>query len=353
MAQMIKHKSIINEKTTLLKSLSILNKADIKCLIITDKENKVKGTLTDGDIRRSILRNIDLNSKIKNIYNKKFKFFFVNKYNRKKIRSILENKENHIDVIPILKKSKKLEKLFTLKNFKKIDQGSKKNIFDTKVVIMAGGLGKRLLPLTKKIPKALIKFKDKTFLEIILESFFIQGFKDFSITLFHKKKLIQNYLNKNKKYSVECLNEPKPLGTAGGLKYLKKNSAKYFMVTNCDNFYKINYNNLLNYHKKFKYDFTVVASKKTLRLPYGICKVNKEKFLSLVEKPEYSNLVNSGLYVLSKKILKNIKNKKMDMNELIEIINKKKYKIGVYPIDEKSWIDVGTLSNLSTELHIL
>ena len=79
MAQMIKHKSIINEKTTLLKSLSILNKADIKCLIITDKENKVKGTLTDGDIRRSILRNIDLNSKIKNIYNKKFKFFFVNK----------------------------------------------------------------------------------------------------------------------------------------------------------------------------------------------------------------------------------------------------------------------------------
>lgn len=349
---MISQKMIIDEDAKILKSLSVLNQADNKCLIVVDKKKKVKGTLTDGDIRRAILKNKSFNSSIKKIYNKKFKFFYERNYKVNEIVSILKNKENHIDAIPILNKYKKLIKILTLENLFKNNDSKIKEIKDTKIIIMAGGLGTRLMPLTKRIPKPLIKFKDKTFIDIILNNFFIQGFKNFGITLFHKKKLIQSYLKKNKKYNVKCISEKKPLGTAGGLSYLKNYNEKYFIVTNCDNFYKINYYNLLKYHKRYKYDFTIVASKKTLKLPYGICKIINGKFDGLVEKPEYSNLVNSGLYVLNKKVLKFLRKKKIDMNDYIDVLKRKNIKIGIYPIDENSWIDVGTLSSLNSELNL-
>tara|TARA_B100000886_G_scaffold205780_1_gene142124 strand:- start:1146 stop:2201 length:1056 start_codon:yes stop_codon:yes gene_type:complete len=347
---MINQKLIINEDEKILKCLSKLNDADIKCLIVVDKKKIVKGTLTDGDIRRAILRNVDTNSSIKKIYNKDFKFFFENNFNEKKIRSILENKENHIEIIPILKKNKRLKKIFFLNNFLKDNEISGKEVKDIKVVIMAGGLGTRLYPLTKKIPKALVKFKTETFLKIILENFFIQGFKNFGITLFHKKEMIKSYLNKIKRYEIEYFIEKKPLGTAGGLYFLKRNKEKYIILTNCDNFYKINYLDLFKYHKKYKYDFTIVASKKTLKLPYGICKMINEKFIGIVEKPEYSNFVNSGLYVMNRKVLDLLEKKKIDMDQLIGMVERRKMKIGVYPIDEKSWIDVGTLSSFNSEL---
>ncbi len=349
---MINQKMIIEEDAKILKSLSVLNQVDNKCLIVVDKKKKVKGTLTDGDIRRAILKNKNFNSAIKKIYNKKFKFFYERNYKINQIISILKNKENHIDAIPILNKYKKLIKILTLENLSKNNESKIKEIKDTKIIIMAGGLGTRLMPLTKKIPKPLIKFKDKTFIDIILNNFFIQGFQNFGITLFHKKNLVQSHLKKNNKYNVQSIIEKKPLGTAGGLANLKNSKEQYFIITNCDNFYKINYFNLLKYHKRYKYDFTIVASKKTLKLPYGICKVTNQKFVGLVEKPEYSNLVNSGLYVLNKKVLKYLSKKKIDMNEYIDILKKKKTKIGIYPIDEKSWIDVGTLSSLNSELNL-
>ena len=352
MELMINQKLLISENTKILKCLSKLNNVNLKCLIVLDKKKIVKGTLTDGDMRRALLRNVNPNSSIKNIYNKNFKFFFENNFNEEKIRLIIENKENHIEIIPILSKNKKLKKTFSSQNFLKKDKVLEKNVKNIKIIIMAGGLGTRMLPLTKKIPKALIKFKENTFLKIILDNFFIQGFQNFGITLFHKKNMIKSYLNKIKKYKIEYIVEKKPLGTAGGLYFLRKNKEKYIMVTNCDNFYKINYLDLLNYHKKYKYDFTIVASKKTLKLPYGICKMSNEKFLDIIEKPEYSNIVNAGLYIFDKKVLKLLNKRKTDMNQLIEMVKKKKMKIGVYPIDEKSWIDVGTLSSLKSELKI-
>tara|TARA_X000000950_G_scaffold288823_1_gene407652 strand:+ start:1779 stop:2837 length:1059 start_codon:yes stop_codon:yes gene_type:complete len=349
---MINEKLIVREDEKILKCLSKLNDVDIKCLIVVDKKKIVRGTLTDGDIRRAILRNVDSNSSIKKIYNKDFKFFFENNVNEKKISSILENKQNHIEIIPILKKNKRLKKIFSLNNFFKDKEISGKEVKGIKVVVMAGGLGKRLFPLTKKIPKALVKFKSETFLKIILENFFMQGFKNFGITLFHKKKMIKSYLNKIKRYKMDYFIEKKPLGTAGGLCFLKENKEKYIMVTNCDNFYKINYLDLFKYHKKYKYDFTIVASKKTLKLPYGICKIINEKFIGIEEKPEYSNFVNSGLYVMNRKVLDLLEKKKTDMDQLIDMIIRRKMKIGVYPIDEKSWIDVGTLSLLNSELNL-
>ena len=164
--------------------------------------------------------------------------------------------------------------------------------------------------------------------------------------------MILAYLKKIDKYKVQPLSENKPLGTAGGLVKFKKIKNQYIIVTNCDNFYKINYLDLLKYHKKYKYDFTIVATKRTLKLPYGICKMINEKFIGLVEKPEYSNFVNSGLYVMNRKVLDLLEKKKTDMDQLIEMVKRRKMKIGVYPIDEKSWIDVGTLSSLNSELKI-
>ena len=140
---MISQKMIIDEDAKILKSLSVLNQADNKCLIVVDKKKKVKGTLTDGDIRRAILKNKSFNSSIKKIYNKKFKFFYERNYKVNEIVSILKNKENHIDAIPILNKYKKLIKILTLENLFKNNDSKIKEIKDTKIIIMAGGLGTR------------------------------------------------------------------------------------------------------------------------------------------------------------------------------------------------------------------
>lgn len=209
---------------------------------------------------------------------------------------------------------------------------------------MAGGRGSRLKPFTNILPKPLMPINDETMLDVIMRDLKSYGLNKIFLTINYKSEIIKSYLKEmNYKNNVKCLYEKEPLGTAGGLRLLPKNSSKTYLVTNCDILTKVNYDKLINHHKKSKNSMTLVTSNKKYILPYGIYKKDKKgKFDEIVEKPSNNFTVNIGIYVIEKKCFSLIpKFRKFDMTELIKKIKTKKLKIGNYNISEKNWQDIG------------
>ena len=212
------------------------------------------------------------------------------------------------------------------------------------VVIMAGGLGSRLRPLTNIIPKPLIPLQDKTVIEKIIERFYEQGFEKFILSINYKSNIIKSFLKKLRpKFNYEFIEEKKKLGTAGSLYFLKNKKRKKYFIINCDTIIDIDYLKLLDFHKSNKNDLTLVVSAKKFLVPYGSCKMKKNgELLELEEKPEHHHLVNTGLYLINSQLFNYIKKSRyLDFDDFIKIIKRKKKKIGLFPISESSWSDVG------------
>lgn len=209
---------------------------------------------------------------------------------------------------------------------------------------MAGGLGTRLAPFTTVLPKPLIPINGKPVIEHIIERFFENGFRKFYITLNYKSKILKAFFNEFKKYKkVKFIEEKKPLGTAGSLSFFKKKNYNNIIVINCDSLINLNYANYLKYHIESNNDMTLVGCKMSYAFPYGICKFKENNTLlsEIEEKKKYNFFVNTGLYILKSKLVSFKKNTKIDMNEFISILISKGKNIGIYPIDENSWKDVG------------
>ncbi len=353
MERMIKKNLLISENNNILQALKLLNKNNGKCLIVMNKFKQIVGTVTDGDIRRAFLYNQKTTTKLKKICNKNYKFIFDYNFNESEVKKIIK-KENDDFILPIINKEKKLLKIYSKQNFLKNKKISKIN-FNLPVVIMAGGLGLRMKPVTNILPKPLMPVGNKTVIEIIIDRFYEQGLNNFILTLNYKKNFIKAYFKDlKKKYSLKYIDENKPLGTAGSLSFLKNYNSSAFLVANCDNLISLNFRNFYNFHKNNNYDFTIVVSQKKFTIPYGVCEINNNdnSFVKIFEKPKYDYLVNTGVYIINKKVILKIKNnKKMDMNELINEIKKNKFKIGIYPINENSWVDVGQWSRYTKFLH--
>lgn len=336
-------KIIILENQSIKKALEVLSKIKIKCLIVISQKKKVVGTITDGDIRRSLLQGKTLKTKLRDIHNKKFTYFYDNEFNKNQIQKEFEKFKN-LKLIPILKKNNQISSIYSSNNFFNFLEDTKKKFNKTKVVIMAGGFGTRLAPATNVLPKPLLPIGSKTLIEIVIDKFYQQGFNNFILSVYYKKDLIKAYFKEqNNKYKLEFINEKKPLGTAGSLFFLKRYKNKSFIVTNCDNIIDTNYYSLMTHHEKYKNDITLVGTKKKFLLPYGILESDKyHNLLKIKEKPNLSFIINSGLYVINKKVIQNLKTvKKIDMNELINQSIKKKFKVGVFSLNENSWTEVG------------
>lgn len=339
---MIKNYSTINKDLSLTNALEYLSKAENKCLFVIDKNKSVIGTLTDGDIRRSLIKSKDLNNKVGNICNKKFLYFKKDVSKAKIYETFLKNKS---PLIPVLKNKKIikvyfLSEIFNNKKFK-ISDNSIKNL---EVAIMAGGKGQRLNPFSEVLPKPLIPINGKPVIDHLIENFLNIGIKKISITVNYKKNIIKSYLQDQfKNTKIKYIEEKKPLGTASSLSLLKKKENKNLLVINCDTILNINYDKLLDYHINQKNDFTVVAAFKKIKIPYGVCEINKKQTLKkIIEKPTTTNLVIVGAYCLKNKLIKYIpKNTFFNMNDFIKKLIKKKYKVGIYPISELDWQDVG------------
>ena len=323
-----------------------LDKSGKKCLIVANKKNKLLGTLTDGDVRKAILKGKFLKDNINGIYEKNPTLLKKGNYSPNEIKDLFLKKK--VDVIPIVDSSKKVvDLIFFTEIFKKNKSNKHYKNFSTAVVIMAGGKGTRLEPFTNVLPKPLVPINEKPVIEHIIERFIKNRFYNFFITLNYKSKILKAYFQETKpKFKLSFIDEPKPLGTAGGLSLLGSKLKKPFIVTNCDTIIDVNFDDLINFHITNSNDVTLVVSSKEHIIPYGTCKLTKKGYLQkIIEKPKFDFFVNVGMYVLNPNLIKLIpKSKTFDMTDFIQLLKTKKKQIGVYPIDDESWIDVGQWS---------
>jgi len=342
---MIEKDIFINETVFVKDALKKLDKTAEKVLLVADEANCLLGTLTDGDIRRFVLGGGSLENEIKDVYNKKPICFKQKDFSIDKIKEMFI--ENKIDLIPILDDRDRVIDFMTWDRvFSKDDKAATaiKSKIDAPVVIMAGGKSTRLEPFTKILPKPLFPIGDKPIVEIIIEEFKKQAVREFYLVLNYKSELIESYFNNiEKDYKVQYIREGDFWGTTGGLKLLEKEISDCFIVSNCDVIVKANFEEVIDFHKKQGASLTVLSSFQHYNIPYGIVKFEKEgKVTDIIEKPEYTFMVNAGVYILDRDCLKLIpKNTHFDMTDLIKSLVKNNKKVVTYPVNENDYMDIG------------
>ena len=332
------NKAILKSSDTVKDAFSNLEKTGLQIIFICSQANKFIGTITDGDIRRGLLKGVNLNQKLINIVNKN-PIITKNKVSLETARKIMEF--NKIQYLPFINKSNKIYDVYSLKNL------DTDNSYVYDVIVMAGGLGKRLLPVTNKIPKALVKLNGTPLIEIVIGKLQKFGFYSFYISVNHLKKNIKKHLGSGNKLNVKIkyIEEKKPLGTAGSLSLLKKIS-KNFIVINCDVITSLNFLELIKFHEEKNSDVTIASNIVETKSNFGELKIKGNKVLSFEEKPVEKKYNNAGIYVFKNSILKYTqKNIKLDMNTLINVLLKKKLKVNIFPMYE-NWSDIGLKSQL-------
>ncbi|MCF8296625.1 MAG: NTP transferase domain-containing protein [Saprospiraceae bacterium] len=327
----------INQGTTIIEALKRMDEIGRKLLIVVEGD-RYFGLLSIGDIQRAILEKTDLSEPIERILRKEVKSAAIGSNLEELKKEMLKNR---IEFMPIVDaKNEIVEVLFWDDLFKEeIKYHSK---IDIPVVIMAGGKGSRMKPFTDVLPKAMIPVHEHTVIEEIMEKFKKYGVTEFYISVNHQADLIENYLI-SREYNIEFIREEKPLGTAGSLFLLKDKFDDNIFVINCDTLIFEDYFQMLKFHKENNNKITIISALRSVKIPFGVIETEPGGiFKKIEEKPEYNFQINSGFYLLNHEVLDYIpENQKFDMPELIEKAQIKGDKIGVFPISEKSWQDLG------------
>jgi len=325
----------IYEKSTIENAIEIINKNGKGICLVIDSNYILKGLLTDGDIRRLLLKGSRLSDRIYKKYNKNF--FYIKKNNLHKVN--LQEIKKKFSHIPILKKRKIISLL--LKDDLHVEKKS------NYIFILAGGLGSRMGNLTKNLPKPMLKINKKSILENQINFFKKKGFYNFIISVNYLSNKIINYFGNGKKFdlNIKYCKEKKFLGTAGPLSLLRnKKMIDDIIVINGDIYADIDFRKILGYHKKNNKDLTLCATRQQYKFPFGVINKNTKTLDFIDEKPEFNFLINSGIYILKPKILNFLKfNKYLNMNNFINNLKKNKKKIGIYLIYERIF-DIGNKS---------
>jgi dTDP-glucose pyrophosphorylase len=345
---------IIKDEVNIRKAMQKLDESHRKILFVIQNDYSIVGSLTDGDIRRWILKGKMLNEPVSSVCNLS-PICVAPDYSLGDVKqSMLEHK---VQAIPVVDSDNKIiDVLFWDVVFDDEAHFAQKPKMDIPVVIMAGGAGTRLDPFTRILPKPLIPIGDKSIIEVIIDKYREYGINDFYVSIYSKAKLIKAYFEEvNPPYKITYLEEKVPLGTVGILSEIKNVIDDSVILTNCDTIIDCDYADLVGFHNNNAYDITLVGSMITTKIPYGICETaDGGKLLSLTEKPEYSYLASTGMYVLRKKALKHIPDgKKFNITDLIEVVRASNGSVGVYPISEKSWLDTGEWQEYKKTVELL
>lgn len=324
----------ITPEVTIREALRIIDTGAMKIAIVVDEEGKLIGTLTDGDIRRGILKGMGLEDAIRDIYNHEPIFVSVSETKEKIIELAISNRIYQIPVVDIDGRVIRLAE---------IDELIKQERHPNTVVLMAGGLGSRLRPLTDHTPKPMLPIGGKPILETVISRFSKQGFSRFVIALNYKGDIIRNHFGNGESMGVEIqyLEENQRMGTAGALGLLEKTPNESFFVMNADILTLVNFESLMDFHVRNGADATMCIREFGMEVPYGVVRLNKENIVSIEEKPIQQFYVNAGIYVLTPEILDLIpKGLPIDMTGLFEQAVNKGLTTLSFPIRE-FWMDIG------------
>jgi len=336
-------KITIDHSTTVREAIKIIDESHFGIVVII-KDEKVIGILTDEDIRRLILKSVDLSNCVANHMNQN-PILIVGENNIDSAKNIFSKKG--FSQIPVVNEKNILVDLIFISDlFKEVEKTRRtdklKNVL---TVIMAGGRGTRLEPVTTILPKPLIPINGRSMLEEIMTRFSNFGINDFCISVNYKANMIKAYLTDvGLEYNISYIQEDKPLGTAGSLHLLgAEKLSQPFFVSNCDIIIDDDYSKIYDFHLDGKYEVTLVASLKNYQIPYGVCEIeNGGDLVAIKEKPETNYLVNTGLYVVNPQVLKLAPaGEFFHITHLVEIIKNKGLRVGVYPVSSKSWVDTG------------
>ena len=329
--------TILSLTDTIENAIHTLNKSGMQIALVLDNRGKLRGTITDGDVRRGLLRHIGMNALVTEVMN-------VNPItanisdSQKYILALMKRKD--ILQIPILDSNKRVVALETLQQF--IDGV----VYENPVFLMAGGFGTRLYPLTNEKPKPLLKVGTKPILETILIQFIKAGFKNFFISTHYKSEMIREHFGDGSEWgvSIEYVHEKEPLGTAGALGLLPPGRADLpLLMMNGDLLTKVNFEHLLAFHQEQKGLATMCVREYDFQVPYGVIEICDQKIKSITEKPTHNFFVNAGIYVLEPELINKVDGiSYLDMPTLIEQQLEEGAQINSFPVHEY-WLDIGKM----------
>jgi len=335
-------KIAIDRNAPIIQALKRMDEQHVKLLMVVDGD-KYYSLLSIGDIQRAIISSISLEEPIHKILRPEVKVASVDE---SKESIVAHMRERRNDFMPILdREGNMVDIIFWDDIHEDHSVVGIRQSFDLPVIIMAGGQGSRLRPLTNVLPKPLIPIGEQTMMEDIMDRFVACGCHNFYVSVNYKADFIRQYFaNLNKpQYRIAFFQEDKPLGTAGSLHLLKDKIRSTFFVSNCDIIIDEDYSEILKYHRDNGNEITAVAAIKTISIPYGTLETGEFGLLKgLQEKPELTYKINTGMYILEPHLIEEIPTDEFyHITFLIDKLVKEGRKVGVFPINEGSWTDIG------------
>lgn len=336
---------LISETISLKDAYKKLDQTAEKVLLVVNEKKQLLGTLTDGDVRRALLKGKSLETGIKDHYNDNPVKILDYETKSSEVNKLFYEKK--VELIPVVDENDTIIDYVTWQSCFGVEEKPKKfgDLQNIPVVIMAGGKGTRLAPFTDILPKPLIPINGKSIIEIIIDEFRKFKINSFFLTLNYKGKLIEAYLDSvTKDYNTEFVWEGDFLGTAGSVKLIEPGKLKEnFIVSNCDIIVKADYSAVIEFHTKSKALITVVSSIQHHKVPYGVIEFKDGgKIIGIKEKPEFSFTINTGVYILNKKCLNFIPDKQyFNMTDLIYRLIEEGKNVVTYPVNENEYVDIG------------
>lgn len=335
---------IVNAHKTIIQTMKMMDECRAKSLLVFDQD-RFLGLITNGDLQRAIIAKRPFYTEIGAIVDNSGKKYAHVSDDMDRIKSWMV--EVRAEMMPVLDNDGNMVKVIFWEEL--FDESREKNreTIDLPVVIMAGGKGTRLKPLTNVLPKPLIPIGEKTILEEIMDRFEAVGCRKFYMSVNYKSDMMRYYLDQlEHHYDIEFFEEPKPLGTIGSVSLLKGRINTPFFVSNCDIIIDQDFRDVYDYHLTNKNDLTIVSAVKSFKIPYGVIETGKDGLMTgLQEKPEVTYQINSGVYILNPECINEIpENEFFHITHLMEKIQKRAGRIGCFPVSEHAWTDMGEWS---------
>lgn len=339
MIQKIKER-IIPLSASLIDAMKLMDTIKVKMLFVFTGEH-FEGIVTIGDIQRAIIKKASLDSHLSSIIDRQKKYGEVGE----SIECIRDKMlELRAECMPVVDAEGELADVYFWKDFFQFEEHHHREKIDLPVVIMAGGKGTRLKPITNVIPKPLVPVGDKTILEVIMDQFESIGCHKFYMSVNYKADIMKYYLGHlSHQYDIEFFQEEKPLGTIGSVSLLKDKIHTPFFVSNCDSINEQDYRDVYDYHVKNRNDLTIVTTVKHYKIPYGVIETSEDGLLKKIsEKPELAYQINTGVYILNPSCINEIPvGEFFHITHLMEVIKNRGGRVGCFPVSERSWKDMG------------